>query len=159
ISTELCWIDPQNAAAYIRVVLDTVDQGGLVTRISVELSEAAKAAPAPAFFLRNGDELQTTPALRYRLAELATTSAEHALVELAGLPGVRVQRVVRGTLGPFCLAGMPATQPVATLCETARDAFACFALDMAAVDLTHDGNNDPLLQLSTDKPPAAVQTE
>jgi hypothetical protein len=129
---------------HVRVIVDTVELTGLIVRFTVEMAETAQSVESQQLLIRNGSELYVSPDLRNRLSMLATASAESAFMELSAQPGVMVQRVAKATVGPFCLAELPATLPFGPLLTDPRGAFASFAFDVAALDIVRDGNNDPL---------------
>src|SRR5262249_42586634 len=79
--------------------------------------------------------------------QLATHDAETIFVALSSLSGVEVSRVCRGTVGPFCMAELPAAIPFSALANPPRGALATFALEVAARGLLHNGPSDPLAHL------------
>lgn len=144
LKAELRHHDADNGVLHVRVIVDTVDATGLLVRFTVEMAETAQSVDSQKLLVRNGEDLFVSPDLRGRLAVLSSANAESAFLELSACPGVNVQRVVKGTIGPFCLAELPLVLPFGPLLTDPRGAFASFALDIASRDIVRDGNNDPL---------------
>ena len=93
------------------------------------------------------DAARQTEELRTIVYRLASLDAELTLVRLAGTPGLTVERVIRGTVGPIYVAGVAMPEALASeLREPPGPGFAIatFGLDMAAGDVARDGDNDPL---------------
>jgi len=134
--------DPE--VLHVRVIVDTVENTGLIVRFTIEMAETAKSVDSQQLLIRNGDDLFVSPDLRSRLSMLSSASAESAFLELAAHPGVAVQRVTKGTIGPFCLSELPSVLPFGPLLTDPRGAFASFALDVASREIVRDGDNDPL---------------
>ena len=82
--------------------------------------------------------------------------AELTFVKLAAEPQLTVERVVKGTVGPVwmgcCKEARQVAPPSLQPLLADQDAFvAGFGLDMAAVDLAADRDNDPLERLLADR--------
>lgn len=91
----------------------------------------------------------------YRLTGL---DAEFTFVRLAATEGLTIERVVKGTIGPFFMPGTNHPRGLAPLFESHDAAspgegplVATFGLDMAAHDVARDGDNDPLEDLLTEQ--------
>jgi hypothetical protein len=157
LKVELRHHEPDPEVLHVRVIVDTVETTGLIVRFTIEMTETAKSVDSQQLLIRNGEDLFVSPELRNRLSMLSSASAESAFLELAVHPGVAVQRVIRGTIGPFCVADLPSVLPFGPLLTDPRGAFASFALDTASRDIVRDGNNDPLSHRLLD--PLAIDSE
>lgn len=148
-------VDPAERRAWFHVVLDKLDQSGVFVRTSIELSQQASLWSRPMLEL-DDDAARETEGLRTIVYRLTSLDAELTFVRLADTPGLVVERVIRGTVGPMFVAGT-------TLPETLAAALpgppgpgfvvATFGLDMAAGDVARDGSNDPLADLLRERLP------
>ena len=102
------------------------------------------------------DAARETEGLRTIVYRLTSLDAELTFVRLADTPGLEVERVIRGTVGPIWVAGTAIPEALAAELPAPPGpdfVVATFGLDMAAGDVAQDGNNDPLFRERL--PPAA----
>jgi hypothetical protein len=144
---ELCRLDPDTGSAHARLVIDRIDGKGLPSRCTIELTETPQETDTTPLLLRVGDGLALSKVRQAALLRLAAGDAESTFIALSNLPGVVVQRVACGTVGPFCLAELPPAIPFSAMISSPAGALATFALEVAARDVTHDGSSDPLAHL------------
>lgn len=142
-------VDPAERRAWFHVVLDKLDQSGVFVRTSIELSQQASFWCRPMVEL-DDDAARETEGLRTIVYRLTSLDAELTFVRLADTPGLVVERVIRGTVGPIFVAGT--AWPEALAAARAEppgpgSVVATFGLDMAAGDVAKDGSNDPLGEL------------
>jgi len=90
-----------------------------------------------------------TPALRTQIYRLSAHDAELTWSRLVSHGGLTLERVVKGTVGPLFLAPDQAPPALAPLLAEGG-VLGSFALDMAALDLAEDRDNDPLGGLLAD---------
>ena len=135
---------PESKTAFFHVVLDKLDASGLFVRYTIDLAQRSSAWGRSIVRLdqehaRHTEELRT---LIYRCTSL---DSEFTLVKLAALSGVAVERVIKGTVGPFFIDPDHAPGDVAELLREHPGArIATFASDTAAIDISEDRDNDPL---------------
>jgi hypothetical protein len=147
LRVELRRLDFDQGTAHARLLVDQVDDHGLLSRSTIELAETWEDTAGEPLLVRNEDEIVVSAERRSALFRLTSSDAETTLTELAAQPGITVARVTRGTIGPFCLAELPAAIPFGALVKGPRGGFATFALEVAASELARDASNDPLPHL------------
>lgn len=143
LSTALRRVDPRAGEAHFHVVFDKLDAAGLFVRHSVDLAEQAATWSRPLVAL-DGDVARKTEALESLVHRFGTLDAELMFVQLAADPTLRVERVVKGTVGPAWTRPDEAPSQLAAALSEPGALVMSFALDMAAVDLADDRDNDPL---------------
>ena len=146
-------VDPAERRAWFHVVLDKLDQRGVFVRASIELSQQASFWSRPMLEL-DDDAARETEGLRTIVYRLTSLDAELTFVRLADTPGLVVERVIRGTVGPIYVAGT--TLPAALAAELPGPpapgfVVATFGLDIAAGDVAKDGDNDPIEALASER--------
>ncbi|MGM0557935.1 MAG: hypothetical protein ACQEVA_16230 [Myxococcota bacterium] len=137
-------VEHREGTAYFHVVLDKLDASGLFVRYSIDLAQTASAWNKQVVRLdeENAEHTEEFQALIYKFTSL---DAEFTFAKLAGLGGLHVEKVAKGTVGPIFFAAEQAPSEVRALLEGHDDAFvAMFALDMVANDIAEDRDNDPL---------------
>lgn len=123
-----------------RVHLDKCALNGGWTRTSLELEQATEAATWVTAEQLTAAETPRLRALVYRLADL---DAELTFAALAREPGIRVQRVTRGTVGPAFAGAEQAPPGLSSSWQ--QDAWvASFGLEQVDIELARDRDNDPL---------------
>jgi hypothetical protein len=146
-------VDPAQRRAWFHVVLDKLDVSGVYVRASIELSQQASLWSRPMLEL-DDEAVRETEALRAIVYRLTSLDAELTFVRLHDTEGLRVERVIRGTVGPIYVAGtaLPAAL-AAALPASPGPGFvvATFGLDIAAGDVAQDGDNDPLAALASER--------
>ncbi len=148
-------IDLDTRTAHFNVVLDKLDASGLYVRYSVDMAQQDDTWDRPLVGL-DDEHAQHTEALRATIYRSSSMDAELTFVKLAAEPQLTVERVVKGTVGPIwmgcCKEARQVAPPSLQPLLADQDAFvAGFGLDMAAVDLAADRDNDPLERLLADR--------
>lgn len=157
MQVQLRRVDAAERRAWLLVVLDKLDASGLYVRITVELSQQSPRW-RHAMLALDAEAARETEALRAALYRLSGLDAEFTFVQLAALDGLSVERVIKGTIGPFFVAGTNVPQDLASLFAPHDRAppgrgplLATFGLDMAGCDIARDADNDPLEDLLTER--------
>lgn len=148
-------VDPAERRAWFHVVLDKLDQSGVFVRASIELSQQASFWSRPMLEL-DDDAARETEGLRTIVYRLTSLDAELTFVRLADTPGLVVERVIRGMVGPIFMAGTALPEALAAALPGPPGpgfVVATFGLDMAAGDVAKDGSNDPLADLLRERLP------
>ncbi|MCA9705403.1 MAG: hypothetical protein KDK70_06125 [Myxococcales bacterium] len=148
-------VDAADRRAWFHVMLDKLDVSGLFVRFSIDLSQRSSLWNRPMVELSD-DVAQETEALRAIIYRMSSLDAELTFVRLAGVEGLQVERVFKGTVGPVLGAGVPV--PAALQGDwgpalAGGGMIATFGMDMAADDVARDGDNDPLDALLTERLP------
>jgi hypothetical protein len=143
MSVALRRVDAPARTAYFTVVLDKLDPSGCLIRYTVELAQQDAFWRRPmveldARSVRHSEEFQS---LVFRFASV---DAELTFARLAEHEHVRVERVTRGSIGPFYASSTRVPAPLDALLAEPAAWVASFSLDIAATDLSSDGDNDPL---------------
>ena len=129
----------------VHVGRDKLDGWGLLVRYSLDFAQTAEAWGRRVVLL-DADDGRQTEGFRSLICNIASDDAEFTFLRLATLGGLEVERVVKGVVGPLCLPWTRGEAPVRGI--LGADGFvAMFALDMAAVDVPADRDNDPFAEL------------
>lgn len=150
-------IEPEASTAHLHVVLDKLDASGVITRTTLDLAQRSSVWARPLVEL-DDDDARHTEAFRALIYRSSGLDAELTWAQLEALEGVTVERVLKGTVGPLWGPDVALPPSIAATLEGHPDAIvASFSLDMAALDLAADRDNDPLDDLLGDKLSAAAQ--
>ncbi len=137
-------VEPEHRTAYFHIIFDKLDATGILVRYSIDLSQRS-AAFDRAIVTLDDDEAGHTEALRSMIFRFTSLDAEMTFAKLAVIEGVDVERVVKGVVGPFFFSDMDVPDPLQQALVEYPDGFVgTFALDMAALDVASDRDNDPL---------------
>jgi hypothetical protein len=137
--------EPEKKRAQFHVVLDKLDASGLFVRYSLDFAQTSEAWGRPVVLL-DADDARHTEGFRSLIYQFTSYDAEFTFLRLATLGGLEVERVTKGVVGPLCLPWTRGEAPVQGL--LGDDGFvAMFALDMAALDVPADRDNDPFADL------------
>jgi len=137
-------VDRPNQLAHFHVVLDKLDASGVFVRYSIDVAQRGAPAIASVDGRDLANQSDSFHALIYQFTSL---DAEFMFVKLASMAGLEVERVLKGTVGPFFLDWMQAPEGLVV----APGGFVgTFGLDMAAVDVEATRDNDPFSSSSTD---------
>lgn len=131
-------VDRERLEAHFHVVLDKLDATGVFVRYAIDIAQQGAQAIATVDQRDQAAQSESFHALIYQFTSL---DAEFTFVKLASMAGLRVERVIKGTVGPFYLDWM---EHPAGLHIPADGFVASFGLDMAAVDVEATRLNDPL---------------
>lgn len=145
MSVALKRVDPTTQTAEFRVVLDKFDVTGTFVRFSIDLRQHNSVWSKPMVHL-DDDRARHTKDLEAVIYRLTSRDAEVAFVELATSPGIRVQRLVKGSVGPFFWTGINAEQApsgVVPLLDSPSGVVASFSCEIAACDQPEVPDNDP----------------
>lgn len=122
--------------AHLHIVLDKVEADGRFLRVSVLVALRGSQG-----LVRLSDDLVgSTQGLRDLIFRQASLDIERLWVALADQPGLAVERLEKGILGPVVARGAgpwPVAEPVL-----------CCPLEVAALDLAADHDGDPLAPAS-----------
>lgn len=161
--------DAKKGVSEVRIDLTKLDASGAWIRVTVELSQAGRGG-------RVGIELDVDDKTAAARDDLHATIYRHAafdaetlFVRLQELPGVEVERVERGVVGPACVQfgdglRLPAQlegrlavgwssfplRPEASAPDE-LEMMLSFQSDIAARDLREERSNDPLVPLLRDR--------
>lgn len=130
-------VDRASQVAHFHVVLDKLDASGVFIRYSIDVSQRGAEAIAT---VDNRDVANSSEGFHALIYQFTSLDAEFTFVKLASMAGLTVERVIKGTIGPFFHPNMsvPDGLPVQ------NGIIATFGLDMAAVDIEDSRLNDPL---------------
>ena len=138
-------VDADKRTAHFHVVLDKLDATGVFVRFSVDLAQTASAWSKPVVVLEKEDA-RHTEGFRSLIYRFTAMDAELTHVKLAALGGLAVERITKGTIGPFYHTAEGAPEAFEEmLCAAETGAMiSTYSLDMVAPDLAQDRDNDPL---------------
>ncbi len=131
-----------NGRDYFNVSLDKLDVSGVFVRYAIDCSQVISSSDQIAK-VDEREVAQHTDSFRSLIYQFTSLDAEFTLVKLASMAGLDVERVVKGTVGPFYFPFTNTPDVFAEFVEK-HGFIATFGLDMAANDVTDDRNNDPL---------------
>ncbi|MFC1610051.1 hypothetical protein ACFL6C_03780 [Myxococcota bacterium] len=143
IDVALRRVEPGANTAYFHVVLDKLDVSGVFVRYTIDLGQQASVWNRPMVTLTE-DTAGHTEELRGLIYQFTSFDSEFMFAKLVSVGGLKVERVVKGTIGPFFFGGMRAPVPLQPILEQDGVFVATFSLDMAACDLASDRDNDPI---------------
>ena len=135
MEVQLRRVETEANKAYFHVVLDKLDASGLFVRFSIDLAQQSTAWNEPVVRLdeETAEHTEEFKSLVYRFTSL---DAEFTFAKLAGIGGLDVQMVAKGTVGPVYLAPEQAPDALRPIFEAGDDPFvATFALDKVAGDI------------------------
>ncbi len=140
-------IEAERNVAHFTVVFDKFDAAGLFTRYTIELSQQASVWGGSAVVL-DKETAAYTEGFKALIYKYSSLDSELTFGRLAGIEGLEIERVNKGTVGPFYRSGMDLTavapEPIAEMLASVGDGFvAMFALDSSAMDVANHQNNDP----------------
>lgn len=152
MDVQLRRVDSEQNKAYFHVVLDKLDASGLFVRFSIDLAQESSAWSEPVVRL-DEDTAEHTEEFESLVYKFTSLDAEFTFAKLAGLGGLDVEMVAKGTVGPVALAREQAPEPLRPLFDAgAEDPYvATFSLDKVAGDIAETRDNDPLESLITDR--------
>jgi hypothetical protein len=137
-------VEHRERTAYFHVVLDKLDASGLFVRYSIDLAQTASAWNKQVVRL-DEENAQHTEEFQSLIYKFTSLDSEFTFAKLAGLGGLHVEKVAKGTVGPIYFASEQAAPELRPLFEHSDNAFvAMFSLDMVANDIAEDRDNDPL---------------
>lgn len=150
MDVQLRRVDSDDNKAYFHVVLDKLDASGLFVRFSIDLAQESSAWSDPVVRLdeETAEHTEQFESLVYKFTSL---DAEFTFAKLAGLGGLDVEMVAKGTVGPVAFAPEQSPEALAPLFDAAEDAsVATFALDKVGGDIAETRDNDPLESMITE---------
>ena len=137
-------VDPDTRTAWFNVVLDKLDASGLFVRFTIDLGQQSSVWKTPIVRL-DQDTAKHTDEFRALIYRFTSLDAEFTFFKLVTFGHLTVERVVKGTVGPIHFAGRDAPGALGKLVAGYQRGYvANFPLDMAAIDLAEDRDNDPL---------------
>ena len=155
--------EPELSRASFRVELTKLAANGCYLHVAIELPQTGGLWADRLIDLdARGEVARGTEALRGMVYRFASFDSEALFLRLHDLPGVTVERVARGIIGPVLFAlpgGVGVVEPEAgamsrifSAWESQADGqqhavLASFASDVAAIDVREEKSNDPLSPL------------
>jgi len=138
-------IDAQTRTAYFHIVLDKLEASGLFVRYCIDLAQTDSAWNRQVVRL-DAENAAHTEQLKSLVYKCTALGSESTFIKLAALGGVRVERVVRGSVGPIIWGAADAPEELRPLMQAGGSGafIAQFGLDMLAADIAEDRQNDPL---------------
>lgn len=145
MSVALRRIDAKERTAHFHIVLDKLEASGLFVRYSIDLAQTDGAWNQQVVRLE-AENAEHTDRLKSLIYKCTALGSESTFIKLAALGGVRVERVVRGTVGPILWEAADAPAELRPLLEAGGPGafIAQFGLDMLAGDIAEDRQNDPM---------------
>lgn len=150
MSVALRRVDPQSRRAWFHVILDKLDVSGLFVRYTIDLSQESSAWNKPVVTL-NKETAQHTEAFQSLIYKFTSLDAEFTYAKLASIDGLQIERVIKGTIGPFCFTPDMAPTSLRELLKEQASFMGMFSLDMVAHDIPEDRHNDPLDTVFSEK--------
>jgi hypothetical protein len=138
-------LEPRERRAHFHVVLDKLDVSGLFVRYSIDLAQTDDFWTEQVVTLDN-EAAQHTEGFRSLVYKFTSYDAEFTFVKLASIGNLSVERVIKGVIGPFWFPWTQAPESIRPHLGP-RQFVANFSLDMAAVDINADRDNDPFEDL------------
>lgn len=141
-------IDAERRCAAFEVVFDRYDPAETVFARYTILLEQDDAMLDSGFLSRRGDYSRQTNAFRDKMERYTQDDSELAFLLLGQVPGLRVEEVTRGRVGPFWSPCAPPPDE----CRAGEDpGFVLhFPLDRASLSLAGDRNDDPFSTIYRD---------
>lgn len=134
-------IDSARGVAAFEVVYDRYDPAETVfVRHTIQLEQQDSVWGDP-FLIRQGDYSRQTNAFRDKMERFTQDDSELAFLLLGKVPGLRVEEVVRGRIGPLWSPWTPAPEDFRGAPEPAFVLH--LPLDRASLELPEDRNDDP----------------
>ncbi len=143
-------VEPSTSSADILVRFDKLDASGVFVRYTMELTQT-DSIWSQAVVELDGETAEHTKRFESLIYKLTSVDPELTYLKLHALDGVRVDRVIKGAVGPFFWPGADISQVAALLAEP-TDFLASFGLTTVATDVTEDRSNDPLDALLPEAP-------
>ena len=143
IDVALRRIEAGENTAHFHVVLDKLDVSGTFVRYTIDLGQTASVWNRPMVALTE-ETAGHTEELRSLIYQFTSFDSEFMFAKLVSVGGLTVERVVKGTIGPFFFSGMKSPVPLQPVLAEEGSFVASFSLDMAALDLANDKDNDPI---------------
>lgn len=138
-------LEPKEHRAYFHIVLDKLDVSGTFVRYSIDLSQTADFWNEKIVIL-DEEAAKHTESFRSLVYKFTSYDAEFTFVKLATIGGLSVERVIKGVIGPFYFPWVQGSEAVKNLVGPGQ-CLAMFSLDMAAIDVSADRDNDPFEDL------------
>ena len=142
-------IDAEANKAWFHVILDKLDASGLFVRYVIELSQTSSGFSKQIVTL-DDETAGHTEAFQSLIYQFTSLDAEFTYAKLHAIEGIEIERVVKGTIGPFYFSAEQAPPVLRPLFEAPGAFVAMFAQDMVAQDVVDERNNDPLGQFFLD---------
>jgi hypothetical protein len=139
-------VDAETSRAMFRIVLDRIGSTSLVERLTVELSQHAGIWGREGLKLDDDDAVHMSEELGGLVYRLSSQDVEAVFLRLSDDPSLRVESVIKGTIGPFLFAGLDLSERLIPLVEAIGDgAVLCAGLALAGLEQRKDVFNDPLV--------------
>ncbi len=142
-------LEPKERRAHFHVILDKLDVSGFFVRYSIDLAQTDDVWTERIVVL-DEEAAQHTETFRSLVYKFTSFDAEFTFVKLATIDGITVERVFKGVIGPLCFPWVTSPEALRPLLGPGQ-VVGMFALDMAAVDISADRDNDPFDDLIIDR--------
>ena len=147
-------VDEAKQIADFIAVFERFDPGeGVFTRYQIHLRHQSDRWSKPKVELQ-GDDLRYTEEFRNVISRYSSDEAEFAFILLSDVPGITVQEVSRGRIGPLWMKGVPCPPEVAELLEKHPGNvilnFPYEKVFVPEVEGKEDANRDPFTRLYRD---------
>lgn len=144
-------IDEKQQIADFIAVFERFDPGeGVFTRYNIHLQHQSDRWSKPKVELM-GDDLRYTEEFRNVISRYSSDEAEFAFILLSDIPGIKVQEVSRGRIGPLWMKGILAPEPIKELLDKhPGNAILNFPFEkvfLPEVEGRTDENRDPFARL------------
>ena len=144
-------VDEQQQTADFIAVFERFDPGeGVFTRYNIHLQHKSDRWSKPKVELQ-GDDLRYTEEFRNVISRYSSDEAEFAFILLSDVPGITVQEISRGRIGPLWMKGVPGPPPIKELLEKhPGNVILNFPFEKVFVPETEDkegANRDPFARL------------
>lgn len=142
-------IDPNTSTAAFHIVLDKLDVSGCYVRYSIDLEQRRRfwGSASPSLTVDSREVADHSAEFRALIYKFTPMDAEFTFVKLASMEDLSVERVSKGSIGPFWFDFMP-DSPVELADCLAHGPVASFAFDTVAADIAEPRINDPFPQSS-----------
>lgn len=144
-------MDEKAQTADFIAVFGRFDPGeGIFTHYNIHLRHQSDRWAKPKVELQ-GDDLRYTEEFRNVISRYSSDEAEFAFILLSDVPGITVQEISRGRIGPLWMNGIPAPEPILELlAKYPGNAILNFPYEkvfVPDVEGKEDANRDPFARL------------
>ena len=144
-------IDEDKQIADFIAVFERFDPGeGVFTRYQIHLRHQSHRWCKPKVELQ-GDDLRYTEEFRNVISRYSSDEAEFAFILLSDVPGITVQEISRGRVGPMWMKGVPCPPEIASILEkNPGNVILNFPFEkvfVPEVEGKEDSNRDPFARL------------
>ena len=141
-------VNSNEGKAHFYINFDKLDVSGIFVRFQIALSQQAQVWSSAAVTL-DDDTASYTEEFKSMIYKFSSLDAEFTYTKLATLPGIEVERISRGTVGPIFYGDIAAKgridfpEPFDALVKDEKSFVALFGMETVAYDISDNVNNDP----------------